>query len=202
MNIFDILMMVIFLFIHNWSITSADQHLAFFFFQLYVWENFPYPYIQIRILIFLTVTLRFDIFIHVFLVGPGSSRVRGWGFSLQRPLLLHSMGSRLAASVVVAHEPQQLPLLGSRAQVQKLQHTGFIAPWPAGSSLIRDRTCVSWVGRWILYHWATREASVYSAFCTDVQYSIVRITKAYLISSLLLAGLSLKKKFFFFFYKQ
>ena len=31
MNIFDILMTVIFLFIHNWSITSADQHLAFFF---------------------------------------------------------------------------------------------------------------------------------------------------------------------------
>ena len=30
-----------------------------------------------------------------------------------------------------------------------------------GSSWPRDRTCISCIGRWILYHWATREAYIY-----------------------------------------
>ena len=30
-----------------------------------------------------------------------------------------------------------------------------------GSSQIEDRTHVSWIGRWILYYWATREALVH-----------------------------------------
>ena len=46
---------------------------------------------------------------------------------------------------------------GSRAQAQQWQ-TGLAAPQPMGSSQIRDRTCVFCIGRWILYHWATREA--------------------------------------------
>ena len=29
---------------------------------------------------------------------------------------------------------------------------------PRGSSQPRDQTCISCTGRWILYHWATREA--------------------------------------------
>ena len=53
---------------------------------------------------------------------------------------------------------QQLWLPGSRAQAQQLWHTGLAAPQYVGSSWIKDRTRVSCVGRWILYHWATREA--------------------------------------------
>ena len=34
----------------------------------------------------------------------------------------------------------------------------LVAPLHVGSSSIRERTCVSCIGRWILYHWATREA--------------------------------------------
>ena len=36
----------------------------------------------------------------------------------------------------------------------------LVAPWHVGSSQIRtrDRTGVSCIGRWMLYHWATREA--------------------------------------------
>ena len=26
------------------------------------------------------------------------------------------------------------------------------------SSWLRDQTCISWISRWVLYHWATREA--------------------------------------------
>ena len=53
---------------------------------------------------------------------------------------------------------QYLGLPGSRAQAQWLWHTGLVPPWPVGSSWTRDWTCVPCIGRWILYHWATREA--------------------------------------------
>ena len=35
----------------------------------------------------------------------------------------------------------------------------------SGYSQPRDWTHVSYIGRWILYHWATREASIISTFC-------------------------------------
>ena len=35
---------------------------------------------------------------------------------------------------------------------------GLVAPQHVGSSRIRDQTHVSCIGRWIHYHWATREA--------------------------------------------
>ena len=51
------------------------------------------------------------------------------------------------ASLVVVH--------GSRARrLQQLWHTVLVAPWHVGSSWIRDWTCVSCTGSWILYHWA------------------------------------------------
>ena len=41
---------------------------------------------------------------------------------------------------------------------QSLDHTGAtVAPWHLVSSWTRNGTCVSSTGRWILYHWATRE---------------------------------------------
>ena len=36
--------------------------------------------------------------------------------------------------------------------------TGLVALWHVGSSRIRGRTHVSCIVRWILYHWATKEA--------------------------------------------
>ena len=53
---------------------------------------------------------------------------------------------------------QQLRFLGSRAQAQYFCSMDLVAPRHVRSSQIRDRTCVSCIGRWILYHWATREA--------------------------------------------
>ena len=64
---------------------------------------------------------------------------------------LRSMGSR-------ALRLQQLQLRGSRAQAQQLWHPGFVSPWHVGSSWTRDQTCVSCIGRWILYHYTGREA--------------------------------------------
>ena len=47
---------------------------------------------------------------------------------------------------------QQLWLPGSGAQAQELWHTGLVALQHVGSSWIRDQTCVSFIGRQILYH--------------------------------------------------
>ena len=65
------------------------------------------------------------------------------------------------ASVVVALGLQQLWLTGSRAQAQQLWCMGLVAPWHVGSSQTRARTCVPYIGRWILNHCATREVIVF-----------------------------------------
>ena len=44
-----------------------------------------------------------------------------------------------------------------RAQAQWLWHMGLVAPQHVGSSRTKDQTCVSYIGRQIPYHWATRE---------------------------------------------
>ena len=44
-------------------------------------------------------------------------------------------------------------------QVRILEWTA--TAFSRGSSWHRDRTCVSCIGRWILYHWATREAHIF-----------------------------------------
>ena len=41
---------------------------------------------------------------------------------------------------------------------QALEHRSVVVPWHVGSSRIRNQTPVSCVGRWTLYHWATRKA--------------------------------------------
>ena len=52
----------------------------------------------------------------------------------------------------------QLWFLGSRAQAQFLWHMRLLGLQHVGSFQIGDRTHVSCIGRWTLYHWATREA--------------------------------------------
>ena len=48
--------------------------------------------------------------------------------------------------------------LGSRVQTQSLWNTGLLAPRHVASSWTRDQTYVSFIGRCILNHGATREA--------------------------------------------
>ena len=69
---------------------------------------------------------------------------------------------------------QQLPVLGSRAQAQKLCCTGLVAPRHVESSRIRDCTHVPCIGRMILYHWVTREAlfTIFNLNCSSVQMAI------------------------------
>ena len=86
------------------------------------------------------------------------STCRRVGFSLWGLLLFWSMDSRVHRLQQFSTWAQQLWLPGSRAQAQQLWRTDLEAPWHAGSSWIRDQTHVSCIGRWILYHWATREA--------------------------------------------
>ena len=47
---------------------------------------------------------------------------------------------------------------GSRTQAQYFSAHRFVAPRHGGSSRMRDRTCISCIGRRFLYHWATRKA--------------------------------------------
>ena len=73
-------------------------------------------------------------------VSRGYSSLCCAGFSLRWPLLLWSIGSRLSG----------------------FRHCGawaLGALWHVGSLRTRNRTHVSWIGRCILYHWATREVS-------------------------------------------
>ena len=44
-----------------------------------------------------------------------------------------------------------------RSRARSLSQEGLVAPQNVGSPQIGDQTCVSCIGGWILYHWATRE---------------------------------------------
>ena len=76
------------------------------------------------------------------------------GLSLQWLFLLQSTGSR---------EPG----------LQYLWHMGLVVPLHVRFSWIRGRTQVSCIGRWILYHWATREVpGSYSGACPNYHASL------------------------------
>ena len=72
------------------------------------------------------------------------------GFSLRWLLLLRSTGSRDMGF-------SSSWLAGSRAQGQKLWHTGLVASWHVESSWTRARTRIPCICRQILNHCATRE---------------------------------------------
>ena len=95
----------------------------------------------------------------------GLPSVCGAGFSLQwagaTVCLWRGLLVAVAALVglgLSAHGHRQLWLPGSSAWGQQWWSTGLVAPWHVGSSQIRDQTCISCIGRWILYHRAAREA--------------------------------------------
>ena len=87
----------------------------------------------------------------------GYSQLRCADPSLRWLLLLRSTVSR--ASVVAA-----CGLRGCCSQAQYLWHAGLVALWHVGSSRTRDGTRVSCIGKQVLYHWATREASLWLKF--------------------------------------
>ena len=88
----------------------------------------------------------------------GSSQVvASWGYSLVAVggssswcLLVVEQGLWGAGSVGAAP--------GSRAQAHDLRRIRLVAPQHVGSSQIRDQTRVSCLSKWIVYHWAIREA--------------------------------------------
>ena len=91
-------------------------------------------------------------FIYLFLAILGLGVAVSWDYSLvvmlgplTVGLLSQSMGSR-------APWLQYLQLSGSTAQAQQLWHMGLAVPWHVGSSQIRGRTCISCLGRQILYY--------------------------------------------------
>ena len=79
------------------------------------------------------------------LVGASRDCSQRAAFSLRWLILLRSVGSGHSGF-------RGLSNCGSRALEHKLNSCGLVAPWHTGSSWIKDQTCVSCSGRWILYH--------------------------------------------------
>ena len=71
--------------------------------------------------------------------------------------LLWSMGSRYRGFSSCGTWAQKLQFLGSRAD-STVRLMRLATLWRVGSSQTTDPTCVSCIGKWILYHWAIREA--------------------------------------------
>ena len=69
--------------------------------------------------------------------------------------------------------------------VHRLSSCGLVALWHVGSFQIRDRTCVSCTGEWILYRWATRIAPIVSwyIFCTR-SFQLCQHTKGIFLHAL------------------
>ena len=90
------------------------------------------------------------IFLQLQQVGT-TLQLRCSGFSLQRLHLSQSTGSR-------ACRLQQLQLLGSRSQASVVVARGLRCLSECGIFLEQGSTRVPCIARWILNHWATREA--------------------------------------------
>ena len=69
---------------------------------------------------------------------------------------------------------QAVPPLGSWALEHMLGSCGgsLAAAKHVGSFQIRAQTCFSWIGRWILYHWATMETQKTATFKMCKRYFI------------------------------
>ena len=136
-------------------------------------ESLAFPSIWLYILAILWWNSFFLLnkIIYLFLIALGLhcfvwafSSFREWG-----PLILIALASPVVelrlwvvqASVVMLGE---LSSCSSQVWGQKLGYPGLVAPKHVGSSRTRDQTCVSCVGRQILYRWATREALWWNSF--------------------------------------
>ena len=95
---------------------------------------------------------------HVFLAAPGVCSC-AWPCSScsERGLLL-----RVGLGLLVAVASLLLQNTGSR-------RTGLVAPRHVESSWTRDQTPVPCIGRWILYHWTTREVLHFNFIQVDIQ---------------------------------
>ena len=83
------------------------------------------------------------------------------GSALPCGIGLLTVVASLGAHRLQGAQLQQLWPMGSlRALAQWLWQRSLTAPWHAGSSHIRDWTCVSWISSQTVYHWATREVLV------------------------------------------
>ena len=89
----------------------------------------------------------------VFVAVPGLFSCCGEGGLLFVAVhgLLIAVASLVAEHGLQARKLQQLWHAGSRAQAQQLWHTGLVAPWHVESSQTRAQTCVSCIGRRILF---------------------------------------------------
>ena len=84
------------------------------------------------------------LFTYLFLVVLGLHCCTGFSLVVASFALLWSMDSS-------ARRLQKLFLLSSTAQAQQLWRRALVALQRVGSSWIRNRTHVSWIGRWLLY---------------------------------------------------
>ena len=139
------------------------QELRAVYTQIHVW-SFPYLLTQ-HPLCSSRSNFNFKLRIYLFFCCAGSSLLCGLfsGCSEWARLSVCGVGSLLRWPPLWGSGSRHMGVSscgppGSSAQGQQSWGTGLVAPWRVGSSWIRDRTCISCIGRWILYHCATREA--------------------------------------------
>ena len=131
----------------------------------------PFFYVYTFFVIFFITFLfkNFTYLLFLFIFGcAGSSFMWGLfldgaskGYSLAAVcglLLVQSMGSRAHCFSSCSTRAQWLLLPRSRIQAEQKWRKGLVVPRHVGSSQIKARTHVPRIGRWVLYHWAAREA--------------------------------------------
>ena len=141
----------------------------------------------------LVTVLLIILFIHWFILGcAGSSLLRRLSSGFENRGLLSSCRERASHCGGFSRGAQaagrrdvcncsactpQWPFPGSRAGAQESwliglaqlnTRVGFVALGHAESSWTRNWTCVSWIGRWILYHWASRKAPKTSSWPAQI----------------------------------
>ena len=79
---------------------------------------------------------------------------------------------------VMVHGLLSLWSSDSRAQPQKLWHTGIVALRHVESSQSRDRTCVPHIDRQILGHWTTREFCITVSIVDTYRVPMIHISNA------------------------
>ena len=99
-------------------------------------------------------------FIYLFIFGYAGSvllSMQAFSSCSERGLLLVGVCRLFIAVTFLVAGRQWLQLPGSGVWLMCLWHMGLVAPRHVGSSWIRDRTCVSYIGRQILIHCTTKE---------------------------------------------
>ena len=130
---------------HTHTVSSLDKSAKAIQYRIY-------SLFQLYLFILLALSLRCpaETFLQLPPVGA-TLQLLHLGFPLRWPLLWLSTASRVCRLQQLQHPGSVVVTLGLQSTGQ-LWSMGPVAPWHVGSSLTRDQTCVSCIGRQSLHH--------------------------------------------------